>query len=151
MFEASEHLWQVWGFILNVILPLLLSCCGFSALGCRVSPHSSSSATQLLLQHLQSCWGSWTQEKGAVTPQETDPDLPMSVQEAPAEAWIGSGLLQGRGHCVGQCVHWTFRRRSPSSSPLFGLRPSNREGTQPRPSTENWIKDLLNCGLGEDS
>ena len=49
-----------------------------------------------------------TQEKEAVTPQETDPDMPMSVQEAPAEAWIGSGLLQGRGHCVQQCVHWTF-------------------------------------------
>ena len=28
-----------------------------------------------------------TQEKGAVTPQETDPDMPMSVQESPAEAW----------------------------------------------------------------
>ena len=26
-----------------------------------------------------------TQEKGAVTPQETDPDLPVSVQESPAE------------------------------------------------------------------
>ena len=26
-----------------------------------------------------------TQEKGAVTPQETDQDLPMSVQESPAE------------------------------------------------------------------
>ena len=36
-----------------------------------------------------------TQEKGAVTPQETDPDLPLSVQESPAEAWVGSGLLQG--------------------------------------------------------
>ena len=27
--------------------------------------------------------------------------------------------------------------------PQFGLRPNNREGTQPCPSTENWIKDLL--------
>ena len=27
-----------------------------------------------------------TQEKGAVTPQETDPDLPVSVQESLAEA-----------------------------------------------------------------
>ena len=34
-----------------------------------------------------------TQEKGAVTPQETDPDLPVSVQESP-EAWLGGGLLQ---------------------------------------------------------
>ena len=36
--------------------------------------------------------------KGAVTPQETDPDLPVSVQESPAKAWVSGGLLQGRGH-----------------------------------------------------
>ena len=39
-----------------------------------------------------------TQEKGAVIPQEIDPDLPVSVQESPAEAWVGGGLLQGWGH-----------------------------------------------------
>ena len=39
-----------------------------------------------------------TQEKGAVTPQETDPDIRGSVQETPAEAWVGGGLLQGWGH-----------------------------------------------------
>ena len=33
----------------------------------------------------------------AVTPQETDPVLPGSIQESPVEAWVGSGLLQGRG------------------------------------------------------
>ena len=32
------------------------------------------------------------------------PDLPLSVQESPAEAWVGGGLLQGRGHWVCQCV-----------------------------------------------
>ena len=31
-----------------------------------------------------------TQEKGAVTPQETEP---VSVQQSPAEAWVNSGLL----------------------------------------------------------
>ena len=40
----------------------------------------------------------WTQEKGAVTPQDTEPDLPVSVQESLAEAWIDSGLLQSQGH-----------------------------------------------------
>ena len=30
LFEPSKHLWQVWGLILNVILPLLLSYWGFS-------------------------------------------------------------------------------------------------------------------------
>ena len=36
-------------------------------------------------------------------PQEADPDLPVSVQESLAEAWVGRGLLQGRGHtaCLG--------------------------------------------------
>ena len=36
-----------------------------------------------------------TQEKGAVTPQVTDPDLPVSVQESLAEAWAAarSGAL----------------------------------------------------------
>ena len=41
-----------------------------------------------------------TQEKGAVSPQETDADLPVSVQESLAEAWDGGGLLQGQGQRV---------------------------------------------------
>ena len=28
--------------------------------------------------------------------QETDPDLPVSVPESLAEAWVDSGLLQGQ-------------------------------------------------------
>ena len=32
-----------------------------------------------------------------MTPQETDPDLPMSVQESPVEAWVSGGLPQGGG------------------------------------------------------
>ena len=37
LFEPSEHLWQVWGLILNAILPLQPSCWSFSfALGCGV-------------------------------------------------------------------------------------------------------------------
>ena len=39
-----------------------------------------------------------TQEKGAATPQETDPDLPVSVQGSLEEAWVSGGLLQGQGH-----------------------------------------------------
>ena len=37
-------------------------------------------------------------KKGAVTQQETDPDLPMSVQESSEEAWVSGGLVQGWGH-----------------------------------------------------
>ena len=35
---------------------------------------------------------------GAVTPQETDPDLPVSDQDSLAKAWVGSFRLQGQGH-----------------------------------------------------
>ena len=40
--------------------------------------------------HRQNLACTRTQEKGAVTPQETDPDLPGSVQESPAEARVRS-------------------------------------------------------------
>ena len=39
-----------------------------------------------------------TQENGEVNPQETDPDLLMSVPKSLAEVWVGGGLLQGWGH-----------------------------------------------------
>ena len=48
--------------------------------------------------HLQKLVPTRTQEKGEVTPQEIDPDLPVSVQESPVEAWFNSGLLQSQGH-----------------------------------------------------
>ena len=48
MFEPSDCLWKVWGLILNVILPLIPCCWGFSfALGLRVSPQSHSSTYHL--------------------------------------------------------------------------------------------------------
>ena len=48
LFEPSDCLQRVWGLIINVILPLLLSCWGFSfALGCGVSPQSCSIAVHL--------------------------------------------------------------------------------------------------------
>ena len=53
---------------------------------------------QTLGGHKQNLVCTRTQEKGAVTPQETDPDFPVSVQASLAEAWVGSGLLQGQGH-----------------------------------------------------
>ena len=58
LFEPSEHLWQVWDLILNVILHPLQSCWGFSfAPGCGISPHSHSSTMQTPFQCLPSCWG----------------------------------------------------------------------------------------------
>ena len=53
---------------------------------------------QTLGWHTQNLVHTRTQEKGAVTPQEPDPDLPVSVQESLEEAWVGGGLLQRWGH-----------------------------------------------------
>ena len=53
---------------------------------------------QTLGGHKQKFTCTKTQEKGAVTQQETDPDLPVSVQESLAEACVRSGILQGQGH-----------------------------------------------------
>ena len=36
------------------------------------------------------------QEKGAVTPQKTEPDFSVRVQELLVEVWVNSGLLQGQ-------------------------------------------------------
>ena len=45
-----------------------------------------------------------TQEKGAVTPQEADPDLPLSVQESPAE--VGSAVVGCRAtYTMNVAVH----------------------------------------------
>ena len=48
--------------------------------------------------HKQNLVCTRTQETGAVTPQETAPDLPVSVQESLAKVWVSSRLLQGLGH-----------------------------------------------------
>ena len=33
-----------------------------------------------------------------MTPQEIEPDLPVSVQESLVEVWISSGMPWGQGH-----------------------------------------------------
>ena len=38
-----------------------------------------------------------SQEIGAVSPQETEPDISVSVQESLVEAWVNCGLLQSPG------------------------------------------------------
>ena len=81
-----------------------------------------------------------------VSPWETELDLPVRVQESLAEAWVDSGQLWGQSHWIKQRVHKSFWRRSPLSPiplPQFGLNPNIGEGTQPSPSIENGIKDLL--------
>ena len=59
---------------------------------------STGLGKQTLVGHRPNLVLTRTQEKGVVTQQEAEPDLPLSVQETLAEAWVDSGLLQGQGH-----------------------------------------------------
>ena len=45
-----------------------------------------------------------------MTPQETDPDLPVSVQESLVEACVGSGLLQGWGALSAAVTAWDLSK-----------------------------------------
>jgi hypothetical protein len=52
---------------------------------------------QILGRHKPNIVHTRTQEKGAGF-QESEPDLPVSVQESLVEAWVDCGLLGGQGH-----------------------------------------------------
>ena len=92
---------------------------------------------------------------GSVTPQETEPALPVSVQSL----WWRCGLtaafcgLRALSTAVvggSVCRPKSSGSRSPLlplPPPKSGLRSNYREGTQPHPSAENWIKDLLSMPL----
>ena len=78
-----------------------------------------------------------TQEKGAVTPKETDPDLPVSVQESLAESWVSGGLLLTRStaglEALSEAVHaWDLLKE-------VAIKPT----IEPPELTQDWGNRLL--------
>ena len=74
-----------------------------------------------------------------MTPQETDPDLLVSVQESPAEVWVGGGL---RSLSVAVRA-WDLLKEVAIifiTSTIVWPQVNKREGTQPHPSAENSLK-----------
>ena len=57
-----------------------------------------SGGTETLGGHKQKLACTRTQEKGAVIPEENEPDFDVSVWESLVEAWLNSGLQQGQGY-----------------------------------------------------
>ena len=60
---------------------------------------STGLGKQTLGEHKQNLVHTRSQEKGAVTPQETEPDLPVSAQKCPGvfdRGMVDSGLLWGQ-------------------------------------------------------
>ena len=78
-----------------------------------------------------------TQEKGAVTPQETDPDLPMVVWESRRRCgWPAAGL----GALRVAVPAWDLLKEVAiifTTSTIVWPQVNNREGTEPHPSTES--------------
>ena len=98
--------------------------------------------------HRQNLVHTRTQEEGAETLQEIDPDLPVTVQESLAQTWVCSSLLQGQGNWGQKYMHRMFWRRSPLSSlppPWFGLRLNSREGHNPAHQQKIGLKIYRAC------
>ena len=92
-----------------------VNCCRSRGSGCSrsgygISPQEEVAINPVIeLSELTLDWGNRllegtnrtlctrTKEKGGVTPQETDSDLPRNVQESSVEATVSGGLLQGWG------------------------------------------------------
>ena len=56
---------------------------------------STGLGKQTLGGHNQNLLDTRTQEKRALSPQETETDLLVGFQETLAKVWVNSGLLQG--------------------------------------------------------
>ena len=71
--------------------------------------------------------------------------FPLKTWEDP----FGSSLINNQSTCLNRKTSGkiVLLRKAALPPPQFVLRSNNREGTQPRPSTENWGKDLLSMAL----
>ena len=99
-----------------------------------------------------------------MTPGETEPDLPASVGGSPAEAggwlWLTVGTRTLAAEVLGS-TPWREPSRSPPLAPpkspgrlqcwVASGQTTNREGTQPHPSTVQWIKVLLSSDRHSNS
>ena len=78
---------------------------------------------------------------------ETDPDMSLCVQESLAEASVMVPCFRvGGPECSSGCMgpFEGDRHYLPYLHHPLGSDQATGEGRQPHPSTENWIKDLLN-------
>ena len=90
------------------------------------------------------------QEKGPVTPQETDPDLPRGMcRSLQQRHGLAVACCRAGGtECSSACIRLLKEVAIIFiTSTIVCPKVNNREGTQPHPSTENWIKDLLSMSL----
>ena len=114
---------------------------------------------QSLGGHKENFVNTGTQGKGALTPQEAEPDIPVSVSGSPAEVWVGRGLSQNRNtgsSSPGRCILALVLLEVTNSLTIEAYRfqdwvasgqTTNREGARLHPSADNWIEVLLSMAL----
>ena len=81
---------------------------------------------QTLQKHKQNLVCTRTQEKGAVSPQETEPDLPVSVQDSPESGSLYTGALS-QGHWTQQCGHKSFKRQNSGQTTVREHSPDHQQ------------------------
>ena len=126
------------------------------------------SITQSLGGHTQNLLCTKTQDKGAVIPQETDPNLPVSVQESPVEAWVSGGLLKGQGtECSSVCMDllnkvtivfitstivWPQIKQQGGNSPAHQQKIGFKiSWAWPHPSEQDWVLPSITLSHQEAS
>ena len=94
--------------------------------------------------HKQNLVCNRTQEKGAVTHQETDPDLPVSVRSLQQRHGLVVTCCRVQGtECSSACMGPFEGGRHYLHYLHHSLASGQTTGREHSPSTENWIKDLV--------
>ena len=86
-----------------------------------------------------------TQGKGAVVPQETEPDLPASVGGSLADSWVhSSSLAEAVSYTMSPLIghHSSYHRVFRLLGWVTSGQTTNWEGLKPHPSADNLIKVL---------
>ena len=124
---------------------------------CRASTGLGGNRDFILKGHKQNLVHNRTQGIWAVTPQEPESNLLVSVGRSPAEVWVGSGSPRGQWHWQQQswevplgmspCGICHYHRACRLQSWITSGQTTNRKETQPHPLADNWILVLLSKAL----
>ena len=75
-----------------------------------------------------------------MSPQETEPDFPVSVQESPVEAWVDSGLLRGPGTEHNNVCTSPFEGHHYHNYPYHSLPQVKQQGENTAPPINRKLK-----------
>ena len=107
---------------------------------------STGLGKQLIASNRQNLVPTKTHGKGAVTPEETEPDLPVNVQESPVEIWVYSGLMIYRGTEFNHSESESYSAVSDSLQPCGLYSPWNSPGKNTRVGSLSLLQGTFPTG-----